>query len=43
MVFLAAIVDQGSKHIFLVGFIPFMIGVALAAYAYLLAPKEGGL
>jgi len=40
MVFLWAIADKDSKGVFLVGAIPFLIGVALLVHAYLMAPKE---
>jgi high-affinity Fe2+/Pb2+ permease len=40
MVFVAAIANAGSKHLFLVGVIPLMIGLALLAYTYWMAPKE---
>jgi uncharacterized iron-regulated membrane protein len=29
-----------SRHAFVAGFIPFLVGLALLAYVYLLAPKE---
>jgi Flp pilus assembly protein TadB len=38
MIFLRAIVDD--EPVYLVGLIPLLIGVALLAYSYLLAPKE---
>jgi nucleoside recognition membrane protein YjiH len=38
MIFLRAI--EGDKPVYLVGLIPVLIGVALLAYSYLLAPKE---
>lgn len=40
MVFLGAILDKDDRGVLLVGAIPFLIGVALLAYAYLLAPKN---
>jgi cadmium resistance protein CadD (predicted permease) len=38
MVFLRAV--EYDKPVYLVGLIPLLIGVALLAYSYLLAPKE---
>ena len=38
MIFLRAIVND--EPVYLVGLIPLLIGVVLAAYSYLLAPKE---
>jgi hypothetical protein len=40
MAFLWAVGDKDSKGVFLVGAIPFLIGVALLVYAYVMAPKE---
>jgi hypothetical protein len=42
MLFLWAIADKDSKGVFLVGAIPFLIGVALLVHAYLMAPKDTG-
>jgi hypothetical protein len=39
MIFLHAMPDPDAHFVYLVGLIPFLIGVALLAYAYLLAPK----
>ncbi len=40
MAFLWAVSDKSDKGAFLVGLIPFLIGVALMIHAFLLAPKE---
>jgi hypothetical protein len=40
MAFLGALSGRHDRGLFLVGAIPFLIGVALLAYSYLLAPKE---
>ena len=40
MIFFRAMEDPNAKAVFLVGAIPLLIGLALMAYAYLLAPKE---
>jgi hypothetical protein len=37
--FLIAMLDATAHHAYFVGLIPMFIGVALLAYAYLLAPK----
>lgn len=38
--FLWAVLDPGDKGVALVGLIPFLIGVAMLVYSYVLAPKE---
>ncbi len=40
MIFLRAVPDPGARQASFVGLIPLLIGVALLAYAYLLAPKQ---
>jgi hypothetical protein len=40
MIFLAGMTRNDSEPAYLVGLIPLLIGVALLAYAYFLAPKE---
>jgi hypothetical protein len=43
MAFLAAAADKSDRGATFLGVIPLLIGLALLAYAYLLAPKEGSL
>jgi hypothetical protein len=38
--FLWAILDRNEKGVALVGLFPFLVGVALLIYSYVLAPKE---
>jgi hypothetical protein len=40
MLFLWGVTGRDDKGVYLVGAIPFFAGIALSAYAYLLAPKE---
>jgi hypothetical protein len=40
MVFLGAILDKGNKGVLFLGIIPLLVGVALMAYGYLMAPKD---
>jgi hypothetical protein len=40
MIFIKAVDHNPQEPSYLVGLIPLLIGVALLAYAYLLAPKE---
>jgi hypothetical protein len=40
MIMLGAILDRSDRGVIFVGAIPFLIGVALLVYSYLLAPKE---
>jgi hypothetical protein len=40
MVFLWGVSGSSDKGAFLVGLIPFMVGVALTIHSFLLAPKE---
>jgi hypothetical protein len=39
MIFLGAILDRSDRGVMFVGAIPFLIGVALLFYSYVLAPK----
>lgn len=40
MAFLGILADKNDKGVFLVGAIPFLVGVALIVYAYWLGPKD---
>jgi Domain of unknown function (DUF6249) len=40
MLFLWGVTGRDEKGVYLVGAIPFLVGIALSANAYLLAPKE---
>jgi Flp pilus assembly protein TadB len=40
MIMLGAILDKSDRGVIFVGAIPFLIGVALLVYSYILGPKE---